>query len=149
MSRLDGATKEAALWAALQADHTRWRTTLRDVAYLAERGWFVDAAKCYGEYRLGQERHFLVEEELFELTQGSGPKVEELQALRLEHSDLLLLVEAAGQALSQWRLPSFCAAHGRLLALLDAHEAHEAKVFGSYLAAGSVTEVQRPVVSGA
>jgi hypothetical protein len=110
------------LWQGLGRQHHRLYTILDDVEALVEQGSFLTAAKRFGDFRLDEERHIRMEEELFASLQASEPAAPPSTELMRQHeaiqSSMGWICEGLSHCASDWTMAKMA----ELRSLLRRHE---------------------------
>lgn len=113
-------------------DYPALRNILSDVADLARRHSFETAAKRFGEFRLGEERHMHFEDKtLFPIIKRLVGRTDAIEQAEAQHEIIRQLAESVASSLSAWNLPEFSTAHANLLAALSEHWNHEEELLGA------------------
>jgi hemerythrin superfamily protein len=118
------AGMKESLWQHLRESHRHLEAVLADVQKLASGQSFVTAAKRFGEFRLQEERHLHLENELLEILEKSlgCPRFDRI---RNQHERIVQLMDELTALLSSWDLPAFQDCLEEFVELLAAHEADE------------------------
>lgn len=123
-------TREDGIDAFLTREHRNLDHTLADVEFLSDRRSFVQAAKRFGEFRRGLEKHVRAEEKalLPLFLQRTGDPEGIVPTLRSEHECLLRLLDEVGGALSRWDHSAFCSNLDALNSALKEHHHNEERL---------------------
>jgi hypothetical protein len=119
-------TKKRGLWQHLQESHRHLEAVLADVQELASGRSFVTAAKRFGEFRLQEERHLHVENELLVILE-ENLKCPKFERIRNQHTRIIQLMNELTGLLSSWDLPAFQETLVKFVEVLAVHEADEVK----------------------
>ena len=114
------------LWEHLRESHRHLEAVLADVQELASGQSFVTAAKRFGEFRLQDERHLHVENELLEILEETL-ECPSFDRIRNQHKKILQLMDELTGLLSSWDLPACRDTLEEFVELLAVHEADELK----------------------
>jgi hypothetical protein len=115
---------KGGLWQHLRESHRHLEAVLADVQELASGQSFVTAAKRFGEFRLQEERHLGVENELLAILEESVA-CPEFERIRSQHARIVQVMDELTGLLSSWNLPAFKMTLNELIALLAVHEEDE------------------------
>jgi hypothetical protein len=110
---------------ALEQGHVLRRSIVEDVAAFVAQGTFSCASRRFGEYRLQQERHLVVEEALFGLLRQAGAARAELTRLQAHHAFVRQRIHRMDEALCRCDPAGFQRAHHGLVQALGCHEVFE------------------------
>ncbi len=114
------------LWHHLRESHRHLDAVLADVQQLAAGQSFVTASKRFGEFRLQEERHLLVEDELLVILE-ENLKCPPFARIRGQHRKIVQLMDELTALLASWDLEAFQDTLKEFAAVLSLHEADEVK----------------------
>src|SRR5215470_10607054 len=116
-------------------DHEKLEELLDDAACLAEHRSFYTAAKKFEDFRMRQEQHIAVEEDIvFPLLETVFPNSLAIAEVKSEHQVIRQSMQAAGSAIAEANREQFDKAHSELAAALIAHTRHEDELLDRALA---------------
>jgi iron-sulfur cluster repair protein YtfE (RIC family) len=116
-------------------DHEKLEAILDDAACLAEHRSYYTAAKRFEEFRMRQEQHMAVEEDIvFPLLETAFPGSPVIPEVKAEHQAIRHAMEAANNAITESNREQFGKVHGDLVAALMAHTKHEDELLDLALA---------------
>lgn len=114
------------IWQHLRESHRHLEAVLADVQELASGQSFVTAAKRFGEFRIQEERHLHVENELLGILE-ENLECPRFDRIRNQHKKIVQLMDELTGLLSSWDLPAFQDTLEKFVELLAVHEADELK----------------------
>jgi hemerythrin-like domain-containing protein len=115
-------------------DHEKLESMLDDAASLVAHRFFYPAAKRFEEFRIREEQHMAVEEEIvFPLLESLSPGSVAVAEVKAEHEVIRQAMGAAGGAISATDREQFETVHGKLAAALMAHTKQEDELLARVL----------------
>ena len=107
-------------------DHEKLEEMLQGAACLVAHRWFCAAAKRFEQFRIREEQHMAVEEDIvFPLLETASPDSPAIAEVKGEHKVIRQAMRAAEDAISATDREQFERVHGELAAALMAHTKHE------------------------
>lgn len=116
-------------WHHLCDDHRKLDAVLTDVRSLAFSGSFVTGAKRFGEFRIAQERHMTLEDELFTLLRALPGCPDFVHLMSQEHQHAAEIMNDISTFLSRGETDRIGALLAELASRLRDHEKQEQRLF--------------------